>query len=58
MEFSICCAVYRNRGINANSLLSVEKVRERICKRLFQTWNKLFCINYGFFRKTKKSLNA
>ena len=33
------CAVYCKRGINANSLLSVEKVRIRICACLTQTWN-------------------
>ncbi len=34
MEFSRCCAVYCNRGINDNSILSVEKVRIFVCKRL------------------------
>jgi len=34
---SMCCAVYCNRGINVNSILSVEKVRESVFKRLRPT---------------------
>ena len=30
----LCCDVYCNRGMNVNSILSVEKVRKRVFKRL------------------------
>ena len=30
MEFSVLCDIYYHRGINANSLLSVEKVRRSV----------------------------
>jgi len=37
----IPCAVFCNRGINANSLFSVEKVRKPVWKPLRPMWNKL-----------------
>ena len=41
---SVICAVYCKRGINVNSILSVEKVRLSVRGYLFQTWNKLLSI--------------
>jgi hypothetical protein len=35
------CAVSCYRGMNANSLFRVEKVRKPVWKRLRPTWNKL-----------------
>ncbi len=33
-DYASHCAVYCNRGINVNSILSVEKVRRFVCKHL------------------------
>jgi hypothetical protein len=44
LEFPLRCDVYCNRGINVNSILSVEKVRKDVWKRLRPAWNKQISI--------------